>query len=88
MGSHFDPVPPAPYNYPHHDLIAKLLVEYGADINAKDKKGDTPLILAAKSGNSLMLKMLLEAKADCNIKNKRGKTMLDYLDDEESIRIV
>lgn len=71
-----------------HDLIAKLLVEYGADINAKDKKGDTPLILAAKSGNSLMLKMLLEAKADFNVRNKRGKTMFDYLNDEESIRIV
>lgn len=88
MGAHSEPKILAPNDYPHHDLIAKLLVEYGADVNAKDKKGDTPLILAAKSKNSLMLKMLLEAKADFNVKNKRGKTMFDYLNDEESIRIV
>jgi ankyrin repeat protein len=31
--------------------VAKLLLDAGADVNAADDDGDTPLILAAKSRN-------------------------------------
>lgn len=34
--------------------VVRILVEYGADINAKDQSGNTPLHAAAKYGEFLL----------------------------------
>ncbi|MDE0599099.1 MAG: ankyrin repeat domain-containing protein, partial [Dokdonia donghaensis] len=60
-------------------LIA-LLVSYGADVNAQNKRDETPLHLAA-SGNENALptvKALLEADANALLTNKNNLTALDY----------
>ncbi len=52
------------------------LIKKGADIQAQDKNGETPLILSAWRGSIEMTKMLLDAGANVEVKNKDGKTPL------------
>jgi hypothetical protein len=44
----------------------------GADINARDEDGNTPLILAARQGNSDCCKVLLQHGANIHAKNSKG----------------
>lgn len=58
--------------------MAKLLVEYKAEVNSADISGWTPLLLAAANGNVELIKFLLENSVD-NINYKfsgRGNTAL------------
>jgi quinoprotein dehydrogenase-associated probable ABC transporter substrate-binding protein len=54
--------------------IAKLLIERGADVNAKSKSGTTPLMVAAAHNNPPMIGLLIESGADTKAKNNQGKT--------------
>jgi hypothetical protein len=54
----------------------RRLCESLADVNAKDKDGETALIIAIKKGHTEIMKMLLENRADVNAKTKDGKTAL------------
>jgi ankyrin repeat protein len=58
----------------------KFLLDSGADVNAKDVRGMTPLMLAIASDrhNPEIIKMLLDKGADVNIKSKAGETALDW----------
>ena len=46
----------------------KALLEAGADVNTKDKKGWTGLLLAAVKGHTATVQALLDAGADVNAK--------------------
>jgi hypothetical protein len=61
------------------EIIHYLLSEYNppADVNKKNKNGDTPSHLAAKYGNLRGLKLLFIMGADADIKNAEGFTPLD-----------
>ena len=48
---------------------AKSLLENGANVNAQDDKGWTPLMFAAKSQNVELAKLLMENGADNEIRN-------------------
>ena len=49
--------------------IAKLLIEKGVNINAKDNKyGDTALMIASLRGDTDIVKLLLDKGADVNMK--------------------
>ena len=56
--------------------VVKELIAAGAEVNAVDKFGYTPLLYAATVdfGNADTIKPLLEAGADPSIKSKDGKT--------------
>ncbi|WP_265033965.1 ankyrin repeat domain-containing protein [Wolbachia endosymbiont (group A) of Sicus ferrugineus] len=56
----------------------EYFIQKGADVNAKDKDGNTPLHLAAMKGKIDVVKILLEYNADVNTKNNEGRTALYY----------
>jgi len=56
--------------------IVELLLKVGADVNAKNFYGSTPLIYASMNGNIDIVKMLIEVGVDVNAKNKFGNTAL------------
>ena len=60
--------------------IARILLERGADVNAKSKSGFTALMVAATHNNSPMIGLLLEAGADAALKNAQGQTALEVAD--------
>ena len=61
------------------EIIYYLLFEYDppADVNKKNKNGDTPSHLAAKYGNLRGLKLLFRMGADADIQNAQEFTPLD-----------
>jgi ankyrin repeat protein len=56
--------------------VAILLVERGADVNAKDTKGVTALMYACSHGMTEVAKLLVERGADINAKNTESNTAL------------
>ena len=61
---------------------ALVLIRGGADVNARDKNGRTPLMYAAKFDKSLgMVGVLTRHGADPTAADKDGKTARSYIDD-------
>jgi ankyrin repeat protein len=54
----------------------KLLLKHGADVNAKDAKGDSPLHHAAVFGDPEIVSALLRAGADRSARNSANETAL------------
>lgn len=62
------------------DLI-KLLLQYHAEQESRDKEGMTPLLYAAINSYCRNLRKLIECGANVNAKSKHGKTALHILMD-------
>jgi hypothetical protein len=62
------------YNRPE---LAKMLIEAGADLDAKDSDKWTPLHLAAEYNHPELAKMLIEAGADVNAEDKNKRAPWD-----------
>lgn len=56
--------------------IARALLAGGADVNARDIDGATPLIAAVEKGQRDVVRLLLASKTDVNAKNGGGQTAL------------
>lgn len=71
---------------PHHDAARadeveriKVLLKAGADVNARDKYGKTPLYLAMAGGRTpAVVEVLLDAGADPDSRDEKGRTPLHY----------
>ena len=64
----------------NHELeLAKMLIARGANVNATDKLGMTPLLWAASSdfGDTAMAELLLKSGARADAKNRDGRTALE-----------
>ena len=61
----------------NYDMIAKMLIEAGANVNVVQMSGDTPLHSAAQNGNIDLLIVLLEAGANVNAITEGGQTAAD-----------
>ena len=55
--------------------VASLL-DRGADVNARNSAGQTPLILAAQNGHILSMRVLLDRGADINAQDDRGDSAI------------
>jgi uncharacterized protein len=60
--------------------MAEYLVLAGADVNAKERLGQTALMFAAEMGDIKMCEQLLALKADPNIQSDSGRYAVDYAD--------
>ncbi len=56
----------------------RVLLELGADVNARVPHSVTPLMMAAGYGYDPIVRLLLEHNADPTIKDVHGETAIDY----------
>lgn len=56
-----------------HEAVCRILLRYGADINACDTLLKTPLMKAAIAGKEPVVELLLEKKADASLKDACNK---------------
>ncbi|XP_018550244.1 ankyrin repeat and EF-hand domain-containing protein 1a isoform X2 [Lates calcarifer] len=61
----------------NQDLVSFLL-SHGAHPNVQDKKGRTPLMLAAEMGNDAIVVLLALSHADLRLQDAEGKGLLFY----------
>jgi hypothetical protein len=74
---------PGPAGTPLHEaaengdlILAKLLVEHGAQIDRINADGESPAFLALDNGQPGLLQWLLDNEADPNLQNELGNTLL------------
>jgi ankyrin repeat protein len=68
--------------------IAKLLIEFGAELNQGNDDGTTALMMAAYRNNNSLVKILLEAGADPNLQDQQGTTTLEWAIKHENLPMV
>ncbi|KAM9703149.1 ankyrin repeat and EF-hand domain-containing protein 1 [Menidia menidia] len=61
----------------NHDLVGFLL-SHGAQPDVQDKRGRTPIMLAAELGNEVIVALLAENEADLGLVDAEGKGVLFY----------
>ncbi|XP_016402694.1 ankyrin repeat domain-containing protein 65-like [Sinocyclocheilus rhinocerous] len=67
---------------------AKLLLHYGADVNAVERLGQTPLHLASERGHCKVLKVLLDKGADPAIRSSWRETAEDVARAHDQLGVV
>jgi len=68
--------------------IVTLLVQYGANIKAKNKFGASPLVIAAQGGNARIVDFLIKSGSDVNDKLDSGQTAIFSAAREGHIEVI
>lgn len=68
--------------------IVRTLVDAGADVNATDEKGITPLVVAVQHNNAPIVDYLIAHKADYHIEIKDGGTLLQIAERTNNPKII
>lgn len=58
--------------------LAKILLQYNANTEARDELGKTPLVLAVQNGRKEMIKLLISKGTDVNARDDHGETPLSW----------
>ncbi len=58
-------------------FTAASLLTYGAEINARDNKGRTPLMYAVMNKRNVVIDLLLNKGGDVNVQDNNGITVLE-----------
>lgn len=66
-----------------HIDILQLLIDNGADIEARTLGGETALVLACRYLNTDTVELLIENGADINAKTSEGQTLLERVKSNE-----
>lgn len=61
-----------------HEAIVNLLLEKGAELDARDKKGFTAMLTAGRNGKLRTAADLINKGADPSIQDTSGKSILSY----------
>ncbi|KAL4487131.1 hypothetical protein ABPG72_001583 [Tetrahymena utriculariae] len=65
--------------------IVRTLIEFGANVNSRDKEGKTPLYYAAEQGRTRVIPILMQKGADITLANyENHKTPLDVAVNEHT----
>jgi len=64
------------------------LVKKGANVNAAQSAGLTPLHKAAQKGHVEIAQILMKAGADANLKNKEGKTAAELAHGDSVLKVL
>ena len=73
------------------DMVKSLVSSPGADVNATNERGSTPLLEAARFGHEDICRVLIAAGADLKAKDNDGKTALMLAvqgDHEDVVRVL
>lgn len=65
-----------------------MLVSNGADINARDLDGNTPIHFCSEYGHADTLKWLLVKEPQMNIKNRQKKSPIDVALSREILQVI
>ena len=65
--------------------IGKLILDNGADVNAKNNSNETCLIIALRNRRKSMIKLLLDYGADINVSDFWGKTFMEKVSHYDDI---
>ena len=76
-----------------HDLVkeadaatVQAAIDAGADLEARDEYGRTPLLIAARSNeNAEVVQLLLDAGADATATNENGENAWDLIQENEAL---
>lgn len=74
--------------YKGDPAIAKLLIEYGANVNEPDLFNETPLHNAITKEDIVTAAMLLKDGANVRFENDKGVTPLDLARSQETIKLL
>lgn len=71
-----------------HEKVLRLLLEKGAQVNAKTKRGGATIHEAAFEGHTLVVRLLVESGADIQACTDTGATALDIAEEMGHFQIV
>ncbi|KAM0351519.1 hypothetical protein ACHAPU_002524 [Fusarium lateritium] len=60
--------------------IIKALIDYGAQVNARNRAGETSLHIAVRCGHKLAVKQLVESGANVHARDAAGRSVLEVAD--------
>ena len=71
-----------------YEVFAELLLDYGADVEARDRPNNSPLSYAAENGSCKMAKLLLDHGANVNARAGRFSTALQAASHQGNLNTV